>query len=102
MKGTAKQITWAEEIRHNVLASFGKAIEDIKNSDAPEEIKTANIAGCVKRVDALTAAEYAGDVINLFKDIRFTGDNATDFPKVMAVYRVTRPNTPGERAILCK
>lgn len=102
MKGTEKQIAWAEEIRRNVLACFGRAIEYMKNMDTQEEIKTANIRDFVARVDALTSAEYASDVINLFKDIRFSGDLETDFPKVVSVYRVTIPNTPGEKSILCK
>lgn len=100
MKGSAKQIAWAEEIRANVVSSFEKFIEDIKAFDAPEEIKVANIAGCRERIEALTSAEYAGDIIDLFKDIRFTGNVEVDFPKVMAVYRVTKANTPGEKEIL--
>lgn len=100
MKGTEKQIAWATDIQANVIASFEKFIEDIKVFDAPEEIKAANIAGCQERIEALTAAEYAGDIIDLFKDIRFTGDSAKDLPKVVAVYRVTKANTPGEKEIL--
>lgn len=100
MKGSAKQIAWAEEIRANVVSSFDKFIEDIKAFDAPEEVKAANIAGCQERIEALNAAEYAGDIIDLFKDIRFTGNVDVDFPKVMAVYRVTKANTPGEKEIL--
>lgn len=102
MKGTDKQIAWATDIQANVIASFEKFVEDIKAFDAPEEIKAANIAGCKERIEALNAAEYAGDIIDLFKDIRFTGDNEKDFPKVMAVYNTTRPNTDGQKKILCK
>lgn len=102
MKGTDKQIAWATDIQSNVIASFEKFIEDIQTFDAPEEIKAANIAGCRERIEALNAAEYAGDIIGLFKDIRFTGDNEKDFPKVMAVYNTTRPNTDGQKKILCK
>lgn len=102
MKGTDKQITWATDIQANVIASFEKFIEDIKVFDAPEEIKAANIAGCKERIVALNDAEYAGDIIDLFKDIRFTGDNEKDFPKVRAVYITTRPNTDGQKKILCK
>lgn len=102
MKGSEKQVRWAEEIRNNVVSSFEKFIEDIKAFDAPEEIKAANIAGCKERIEALNAAEYAGDIIDLFKDIRFTGSNETGFPKVMAIYNTTRPNTDGQKKILCK
>ena len=102
MKGSEKQVRWAEEIKNNVVSSFEKFAEDIKAFDAPEEIKAANIAGCKERIDALNAAEYAGDIIDLFKDIRFTGSNETDFPKVMAIYNTTRPNTDGQKKILCK
>ena len=102
MKGSEKQVRWAEEIRNNVVSSFEKFIEDIKAFDAPEEIKAANIAGCKERIEALNDAEYAGDIIDLFKDIRFAGSNETDFPKVMAIYNTTRPNTDGQKKILCK
>jgi hypothetical protein len=102
MKGTDKQIAWATEIRSNVIASFWKFIEDIKAFDGPEEIKAVNIAGCRERIAALNDAEYAGDIIDLFKDIRFTGDVEKDFPKVMAIYNTTRPNTDGQKKILCK
>lgn len=102
MKGSEKQVRWAEEIRNNVVSSFEKFIEDIKAFDAPEEIKAANIAGCKERIEALNDAEYAGDIIDLFKDIRFAGNNEKDFPKVMAVYNTTRPNTDGQKKILCK
>jgi hypothetical protein len=102
MKGTDKQIAWATDIQANVIASFEKFIEDIKVFDAPEEIKAANIAGCKERIVALNDTEYAGDIIDLFKDIRFTGDSEKDFPKVMAVYNTTCPNTDGQKKILCK
>ena len=102
MKGTDKQIAWAIDIQANVIASFEKFIEDIKAFDAPEEIKAANIADCQERIEALNDAEYAGDIIDLFKDIRFTGDVEKDFPKVVAVYRTTLPNTKGQKKILCK
>lgn len=102
MKGTDKQIAWATDIQANFIASFEKFIEDIQSADVSKEIKAANIAGCKERIEALNAAEYAGDIIDLFKDIRFTGDVEKDFPKVVAVYNTTRPNTDGQKKILCK
>lgn len=102
MKGTDKQIAWATKIQANVISSFEQFILDIKAFDGPEEIKSVNIAGCKKRIEALNDAEYAGDIIDLFKDIRFTGDNEKDFPKVMAVYKTTCPNTDRQKKILCK
>lgn len=102
MTGTPKQLPWAEEIRANVIASFERFIQDIQNFDAPEEVKAQNISDCLARIEALQGAEDAGDIIGLFRDIRFTGNNETDFPKVMAVYRTTKPNTPGQHAILLK
>lgn len=102
MKGTNKQIAWATDIQANVIASLEQFILDIQSADVPEEIKAANIAGCRERIEALNDAEYAGDIIDLFKDIRFTGNNEKDFPKVRAVYITTRPNTAGQKKILCK
>ena len=102
MKGTTKQIAWAAEIRANVINAFEQFISDCKNFDTPEEIKTANITGAKERIEALNAAEYASDIIDLFKGIRFSGNNEHDFPAVMAIYRTTRPNTSGQKTILCK
>ena len=65
MKGTDKQIAWATTIQANVIGSFEKFIEDIKVFNAPEEIKASNIAGCRDRIEAMNAAEYASDIIDL-------------------------------------
>ena len=54
------------------------------------------------RISAIQSADYAGDIISLFKDIRNTGDIASDFSKLVAIYRVRMACTPGEKKILCK
>lgn len=91
MKGTEKQIKWATEIRSNVIKTFESAIA------AEPQLQDA----IHPYVDRLSADDvYAGDIIELFKEIRFNGDLQHDLPAVMSVYRVTVANTAGQHAIL--
>lgn len=91
MKGTEKQIKWATEIQGNVIHTFESA------ADAEPQLKNV----IQPYIDRLSAEDvYAGDMIDLFRDIRFCGDIQHDLPAVMAVYRVAVANTEGQHAIL--
>lgn len=96
MKGSEKQITWANEIRENVV----KALEFV-GANSPANV----LAEVQKRIDLLNEANvYAGDVINLFGDIRFGSDEMKNAKAVMFVYnrRGYVPVTTGEKSLLCK
>lgn len=95
MNGTDKQIQWAEEIRARVVS----VLERLKaeRADQPAEVEYAD-----KLIDAINGAEYAGSVINLFKGFRPTGDMQHDVMSLASIYRITRPISADERAILCK
>lgn len=91
MKGTEKQVKWAADIRTNIIKTFEAA------SEAEPQIKDL----AKPYIDRLSADDvYAGDIIDLFKDIRFNGDLQHDLPNVMAVYHVAFANTAGQHAIL--
>jgi len=98
MKGTDKQVAWAQEIRQNVIAILNKTIEDIKAMNAPEASANKLIGEINDKIAALNEAEYAGDIIDLFKGIR--ADSTPQ--KVFAVYNTRTPMTEGQKAILCK
>lgn len=102
MRGTEKQIAWATEITENVVAILEAFAAEMEKTAPNTEIKTANLNAIRARIDALKNAEYAGDVINLFKSIKRTGDLRSDIPQVMAIYKVVLASTPGEKKILCK
>lgn len=102
MKGTEKQIAWATDIINKIVPVMEQTVVDIRNMAGNEEIKAANIAGFEQRIAALKDAEYAGDVISTFGDVRLSGNQQQDISKILAVYRVTLPETKGMKQILCK
>ena len=98
MKGTDKQVAWATEIRQNVVAILNQTIEDIKATNGPEVAVKKLIGEINDKITALNEAEYAGDIIDLFKGIK--ADSTPQ--KVFAVYNTRTPMTEGQKAILCK
>lgn len=103
MIGTEKQISWATEIRANVVKTFESVIADFAPMADSNEIIRKNISDVQARIDRLNIESvHAGDIIDLFKGIRFSGNHTQDFEKVIAVYRVTAPSTDGQRAILMR
>lgn len=65
-------------------------------------IKAAAVENINTKIDAIRGAEYAADIINLFKGIRKSGDIMADAQSVMSVYRVSVPMSNGEKKILGK
>lgn len=103
MVGTEKQVKWASEIRSNIIKTFQAVINDYTPMAATNAIIQENIAGLQARIDRLTVDNiYAGDIIDLFKDIRFSGDYKDDFSRVLSVYNVGSTNTNGQREILMR
>jgi hypothetical protein len=101
MRGSEKQIKWATEIRDNVIKTYTEAIpilEDLApNPEAYEKVKQLLTA----RIELLKDENiHAGDIIDIFKDIRFNGDNEHDLECVISRYRFYSPITQGQRKIL--
>lgn len=95
MKGTEKQIAWAQEIAERVIKTWEALREEIKNSKNEYDYATV-------RIEAIKNAEYAGDIINLFKDYRPNGNMQHDVMSLAAIYSTNPGDTAGQRAILCK
>ena len=93
MNGTEKQIKWANEIRSNII----NTLESIKSCAQP-----AGVADLNNKIERLNNAEEAGSIINIFKDIRFSGNTKDDFLQILSYYRIHSPNTPDEHNILGK
>ncbi len=101
MKGTGEQITRATEIRANVINTLTTAMPIIVQC-APSSIAAKMAEKLLQaRIDALNAPDvYAGDIIELFKDIPFTGDTGRDFDSIQTVYSTNMPQTAGQKALL--
>ena len=95
MKGTEKQIAWAQEISERVIKTWEALREERKDCKDEYDFATA-------RIEAIKNAEYAGDIINLFEGYKPNGDMQHDVPSLAAIYTINPGDTAGERAILCK
>lgn len=101
MKGTERQVALAEKIRDNVVTTFENMFPVIPAIAPNQAAAETAVKELQSRIDRLNSeGVYAGDIIDLFKDIRFNGDLQHDFNEVMAVYNVTVPYTTTARALL--
>lgn len=92
MKGTEKQIIWANEIitrLDGVMDGIIANIPDIYNDQ--QKAMMSNLIEGMR--SSIHSADYAGDVIDLFKDVRTPED-------LMGRWRVACPNTEGQHKIL--
>ena len=69
MKGTEKQIAWAEEIKARTIKTIDAAIAHLEGMSAPAEKKAAAIAELNRRLDVVSRMQYAGDMIDGFKNV---------------------------------
>lgn len=100
LTGSEKQISYANQLRQNVINGLREALPEIKKVAPSKEAASAAEKKINQMVDNLKSASSAGDVIDLFKDVRFSGSKEEVFGKIMAVYNVTVPQTTGQRKIL--
>lgn len=99
LTGSEKQVSYANNLRQNVIDGLRQAIPEIKKVTSKEEASAAE-KRINQMIDNLKSANSAGDVISLFKDVRFSGSKEEVFGKIVAVYNVTVPETEGQRKIL--
>ena len=92
MKGSEKQINWANEIIERLDSVMDSIIANIPSNynDQQKAMMTNVIEGMRSSIHS---ADYAGDIIDLFKDVKTPQD-------LMGMWRVTVPNTPGQHKIL--
>lgn len=100
LKGSEKQIVWAAEIQYKIRQILGWAISQIGPNPTLQEIEARDIIR--ERYSRIYNAKYAGDIIDLFGHIHFSGDAAQDFGKICAVYKTSVPTTEGQKEILGK
>lgn len=92
MKGSEKQINWANEIIERLDSVMDSIIANIPSNynDQQKAMMTNIIEGMRGNIHS---ADYAGDIIDLFKDVKTPQD-------LMGMWRVTVPNTTGQHKIL--
>ena len=100
MRGSEKQLKWANDIIRNIRAAWEVAKNDEKSKAMPGY--AAGVALWEARIDRLKNADYAGDIIDLFKDIWFTDDQWHNMCDIISVYNIKRPYTEGQSKILGK
>ena len=96
MKGTEKQIGWANEIKERVTAILTEGIEAQKKAN-PENAD--NLKGFESMLAIVSGFDgYAGEMIAAFKRIRRSGDIRKDLYDVVMSARATRisPDESGE------
>lgn len=92
MKGSEKQINWANEIIARLDGVMDQIVANIPDRYTQEQkAMMTNMFGGMR--SSIHGAEYAGDVIDLFKDVKTPED-------LMGMWRTTVPNTPGQHKIL--
>jgi hypothetical protein len=105
MRGSEKQLAWAEEVSANVINTLEKAIQAMKNDPQYDPQNITHIQGvesCEMAIRAIQDCEYAGDIIECFGDIHFKNDLWEDYGDIRAVYRSRTPYTEGQRKLLMK
>lgn len=92
MKGTEKQISWANEIMGRLNDILGQIVENIPDryNQQQKEILTEKVEQMRKQINS---AEDASDVIDLFKSVKTPED-------LMRTWRIAYPNTAGQHKIL--
>ncbi len=108
MKGTDKQIAWAEEIKANINTVYTRTIA-LMEKMATENGASADkgVAMVNARMDALNNHEYACDIISCFKDVRLTMKEddrsvAADFARLNAAYNMRTIQRTTEKNLLCR
>jgi hypothetical protein len=70
MKGTEKQVAWAEEIKARTVKAINDTIAHLETMDAPADKKAAAIAEQMRRLDVVTHIQLASDMIDDFQSVR--------------------------------
>ena len=87
MRGSEKQIKWAEDIKVNVLAIISDAIAFCESSNTSNEQKERFIGQMNTLKYNVENVEYAGDLIEVFKDTKHSGDCKQDISDLRSALR---------------
>lgn len=101
MKGTEKQIKWAEEIKTATLEAIDKVIADgQKYAGTPKADALLN--KLAEQREAVETCENAGDMIECFGCVKASDPIGARCKAFAAACRVGSPNTPTQHKMLGK
>lgn len=87
MRGSEKQIKWAEDIKVNVLAVISEAITACESSSISDTQKAAFVGQMNTLKFNVENVEFAGDLIEVFRDVEPTGDYKHDISVLKSALR---------------
>lgn len=87
MKGTEKQVAWAEEIQKRTVETLEGVVEQMKAMVAAGKGKAEMVQVWEHRLETIRTFDgYAGDMINMFKNVE--GAEAQRMNAIIAAYKV--------------
>ena len=87
MKGTEKQVAWAEEIQKRTVETLEGVVEQMKAMVAAGKGKAEMITVWENRLQTIRTFDgYAGDMIDMFKNVE--GAEAQRMNAIIAAYKV--------------
>lgn len=105
MKGTEKQIAWAEDIQKAAIETINTVMEQAKADpkyNPNDPMMAAMIEKWESRRSAIEACDYAGDLINLFSRVSPKNSAMENLKALKSAYKVNGANTEGEAALLIR
>lgn len=102
MRGTDKQLYWAEHIKQVTLETMEYMISyaNTKGREQAPEKAEALIGKLNRMKDALEKASYAGDVIECFRGVEEAQDTNGRVAAIMSAIKIMSPMTQGQRKLL--
>lgn len=102
MRGTDKQLYWAEHIQQVTLETmeYMIAYANTKGREQAPEKAEALIGKLNRMKDALEKASYAGDVIECFRGVEEAQDTNGRVAAIMSAIKIMSPMTQGQRKLL--
>lgn len=99
LQGSPKQIAWATDIIRDVDLIIDEVIWEL-HKHLDDERAAERIAFYRARREALKRATRAHDIIDLFRDIHYTGKRRKDIPALDYLYRKETAHSAGAAELL--
>lgn len=99
MRGSEKQIRWAEDIKVNVLAIISEAIVACEKSSISDAQKEAFVGQMNTLRYNVENVEYAGELIDVFGSLKHTGDYKSDIKALKSALRIGDLNKTFSKAV---
>lgn len=88
MRGSEKQIRWAEDIKVNVLAIIADAVAACESSNISDAQKASFVGQMEAIKHNIETVDYAGELINVFASVKHTGDFKADLKAFKVALRI--------------